>query len=224
MDRLHIFAGHFGSGKTEVALNFTKKLIQAGKPADIVDMDTVNPYFRTVDAREKMEKLGARVIASPFAGSNVDMPTVPADILSVFENRGRFVVFDVGGDDDGAYALGQYKRFFEAEPYSMHLVANARRAMTCSAEDFIDIIDRIEYASRLKFTDIYNNTNIGRETSAEVLMSGMAVIDEVSRIKGLPVAAYCGTKETLSGLSDEFKELSYSMEIQIKMPWDISRG
>ncbi|MBQ8301850.1 MAG: P-loop NTPase [Clostridia bacterium] len=103
--RIHIFSGHFGSGKTEVALNFAMKLKEKGEKVTIVDLDIVNPYFRTNDAREILNKNGIKLIANDFASTNLDMPTVPLNLLSVFDDKESVVIFDVGGDDDGAFAL-----------------------------------------------------------------------------------------------------------------------
>ena len=96
----YIFSGHFGSGKTEVALNFAIRLRQQGKKVNIVDLDIVNPYFRTADARGVLSDTGINLIASPFANSNVDLPTVPADLTRVFCETDTATVIDVGGDED----------------------------------------------------------------------------------------------------------------------------
>ena len=123
-NRIHIFTGHFGSGKTEVALNFALQEKKKGEDVVIVDLDIVNPYFRTNDARNVLMKNGIKVVANNYASSNVDMPTMPLDILSVFSNDNSVVVFDVGGDDDGALALGQYKQYFDKYGYEMHFIVN----------------------------------------------------------------------------------------------------
>ena len=99
--RINIFSGHFGSGKTEVALNFAIKQREMGNRVVIVDFDIVNPYFRTNDARGILEEKGIRLIANEYASSNLDMPTVPLNLLSVFDDKDAVIVFDVGGDDDG---------------------------------------------------------------------------------------------------------------------------
>ena len=127
--RINIFSGHFGSGKTEVALNFAVKERIKGNEVVIVDFDIVNPYFRTNDARGILEKKGIKVIANAYASSNLDMPTVPLNILSVFDNPSSVVIFDVGGDDDGALALGQYKNYFDKLGYEMHFVVNFPTAL-----------------------------------------------------------------------------------------------
>ena len=171
-NRIHIFTGHFGSGKTEVALNFALQEKKKGKDVVIVDLDIVNPYFRTNDARNVLMKNGIKVVANNYASSNVDMPTMPLDILSVFNNDNSVVVFDVGGDDDGALALGQYKQYFDKYGYEMHFIVNTKRPLTRTNDELIEIAERIESASRLKFTDIYNNTNLSDQTDENTLFSG----------------------------------------------------
>ena len=122
--RIHIIVGHYGSGKTEFAINYALKLKETFKKVYIVDLDIVNPYFRTNDERKVLEDLGLSVIASPYASSNVDVPSLPADIHRVFADKEAAVVFDVGGDDDGAVALGRYKQFFNEEAPEMLFVIN----------------------------------------------------------------------------------------------------
>ena len=179
--RINIFSGHFGSGKTEVALNFAIKQREMGNRVVIVDFDIVNPYFRTNDARGILEEKGIRLIANEYASSNLDMPTVPLNLLSVFDDKDAVIVFDVGGDDDGALALGQYKRYFDVQGYAMHFVVNTKRPLTETAEDLAEIAERIETASRLKFTDIYNNTNLSDKTDSMTIMSGYAEIEKLSQ-------------------------------------------
>lgn len=217
--RLHIFVGHFGSGKTEVSLNFAVKNAKEGRNVSIVDIDTVNPYFRANDARDILEKYGIKVIASEYAGTNVDIPTLPGEILSVFNNDDIFGVFDVGGDEDGAYALGRYKNEFEKIGYSMHFVVNTKRPMTQNAEEIAEYIDEIENASRLKITDIINNTNLAGDTNADVLMSDYSEIEKVSNERKIPILYNSGMRKALEGADNKFE-----MEIFIKMPWESERN
>ncbi len=218
-NRIHIFAGHFGSGKTEIALNFAVKNAKDGKNVSIVDLDTVNPYFRTADAADIMKKYGIRVIASEFAATNVDIPTVPAETMSVFDNSDTMGIFDVGGDEDGAYALGRYRNEFVKNGYCMHFVVNTKRPLTQKFEDIIGYAEAVERASGLKITDIFNNTNLADETDTAVLMSGYDVIEKVSRIKNIPIACSCGTKNVLCGIDSN----GFDMEIFIKMPWNTGK-
>jgi hypothetical protein len=215
--RIHIFAGHFGSGKTEIALNFAMKEKQNGNEVTIIDLDIVNPYFRSKDAEKYLKKNEIKLIANRFASSNLDMPIVPAEVLSVFKDNGGVVIFDVGGDDDGAYALGRYLEFFKKFGYEMHFVVNTRRPMTSTTDEFIEIAQRIEDASRLKFTDIYNNTNLSVMTDETTLLSDYGVIEDLSEKMGIPVAAQCGTKAALSKIPDSMNK--FKIEIYLKMPF-----
>ncbi len=211
----YIFAGHFGSGKTEVALNFAKKKAAEGRDVTIIDLDIVNPYFRTADAADILKNFGIRLIASEFANSNLDMPTVAPEVMSVFYKDGGTVIFDVGGDEDGAYALGQYNRFFK--DYNMYFVVNTKRPMTSCENELEEMAHMIENASRLKFTGIVNNTNLGAATDENTLMSDYDIIDELSEKLKVPVVMNSGLPAALKNVPEE----AFEMEINIKMPWQI---
>lgn len=219
--RIDIFSGHFGSGKTEVALNFAIKQREAGKKVTIVDFDIVNPYFRTNDARGCLEEKGIQVIANAYASTNLDMPTVPLNILSVFDNKDTAVIFDVGGDDDGALALGQYKRYFDAQGYKMHFVVNTKRPLTRTAEELIEIAERIETASKLRFTDIYNNTNLSAQTDGNTLFSDYAEIEKLSRKMGIDIEKNCGLRSVLRDVPYDLKKTKFEMEIYLRKPWEL---
>jgi len=217
MKEIHIFAGHFGSGKTEVALNFARKERAKGKSVAIIDIDIVNPYFRTNDAAQILNELGIRLISNGFASTNLDMPIVPSAVLGVFDSAEDVVIFDVGGDEDGALALGQYSRFFATHPYEMHYVINTKRPLTSEVSELIEMANNIEAASRLKFTDIYNNTNLAMQTDTSVLLSGLDTACELSDKMGIPLAYHCGTHATIAGLPEELR--AFEIEITIKMPF-----
>lgn len=219
--RLNIFCGHYGSGKTEVSLNFAIKLAKEGKKVTIVDMDIVNPYFRTADAKKILNDYGIEMIASEFANSNLDIPTVPQEVKKVFFDTDRVIIFDVGGDDDGAFALGQFNAFFQKEDYKMTLVVNTKRPLTGEMSELYDMAKRIEFASRLKFTDIANNTNIGKLTDSKTLMSDYDEIVSLSEKLNLPISMQCGLDVALQDLGEEFSKEKFPMQIYIKMPWEI---
>lgn len=218
--RLNIFCGHFGSGKSEVAINYAIKLADEGKNVTVIDMDNVNPYFRTADAKKVLSEHNIELIASEFANSNLDMPTVPQEVKKVFCDTSRTIVFDVGGDDDGAYILGQFNSYFVKEPYKMTLVVSTKRPLTSTAGELYDMAARIEYASRLKFTDIANNTNIGALTAEDTLLSGYDEIKKLSQSLGVPVTMQCGTPKALKNLPPELEKDKFPMKIYIKMPWE----
>ena len=218
--KIHIFSGHFGSGKTEVALNFAMKRKKAGEKVTIVDFDIVNPYFRTNDAKKILEQNSIKLIANDYASTNLDMPTVPLNILSVFEEDAT-VIFDVGGDDDGAFALGQYKQYFDKYGYEMHLVVNTKRPLTERCEDMLEIAQRIEAASRLKFTDIYNNTNLSVLTDEKTLFSDYGEIEKLSQKMGIIIKKNCGIDAATAAVPDNLKDTVFKMNIYIPKPWEI---
>lgn len=220
-NKIHIFSGHFGSGKTEVALNFALQEKRKGEDVIIVDLDIVNPYFRTNDARIILMKNGIKVIANDYASSNVDMPTMPLDILSVFNSDNAIIIFDVGGDDDGALALGQYKQYFDKYGYDMHFVVNTKRPLTRTKNELTEIAQRIESASRLKFTDIYNNTNLSDKTDENTLFSDYDELKKLSKEMGISITKNCGIDKALSNIPLDLKDTAFHMEICILKPWEI---
>lgn len=175
-----IFTGHFGSGKTEVALNFAVL-----NSATIVDLDIVNPYFRTNDAKNELAELGIEVIASQFANTNVDLPSLPDKIFSVF-NSSEPVVFDVGGDEEGASALGRYNPYFIKNGYEMYFVININRPQTSTIEGIQEMIEMIEQTSRLKVTGLINNSNLLHLTTREDIEKGERLVKEASDKLSIP--------------------------------------
>lgn len=218
--RISIFTGHFGSGKTEVAVNYAIKLSERHNPIAIVDFDIVNPFFRTADARKNLEEKGILVLAPMYANTNVDVPSLPAEINMLFEKKEYRAVFDVGGDDLGAKVLSRYNEEILNDDYEMFFVINTRRPMTLSEKGIEKMIREIEESSRLKVTWLVNNTNLLGETGAEDVLEGGAIIEEVSRRLGIPVGFVSGFKPVLGGidLGDKIEKLY--MQKYIKLPWE----
>ncbi len=186
--RLTLFAGHYGSGKTNIAVNYALTLAAEGKKVCIADLDIVNPYFRTADSREVLEKAGVELISPQFANSNVDLPALPAQAYKLVEDRTVSGVIDIGGDDRGAYALGRYVPYIKKEGnYRMVFVANCYRPLTPTAQEALEVMREIEAACGLPFTDIVNNSNLGTETDPQTVLDSQDFIRELSRLSGLPV-------------------------------------
>lgn len=201
-----IVAGHYGSGKTEFSVNFALSLKEKYEKVILVDLDIVNPYFRSNDSRALLESAGITVIAPSYAGTNVDIPVLPPEIMRIFEEKDAKIVLDVGGDDDGAIALGRYKRFFDASEYKMYLVVNTRRPLTASAQDILQMKTDIESASRLSVTDLVLDTNIADETTADMVVEGYRILEDVQKATHLPISYVCATKEVASELPLAFEE------------------
>ena len=187
-NRLTSFAGHYGSGKTNIAVNYAMLLAGQGKKGCIADLDIVNPYFRTADSAEEFEKAGITLVRPKFANSNVDLPALPAEAYRLVEDRSCYGIMDIGGDDRGAYALGRYVPFMKQEGnYRMVFVANCYRPLTPTAEDALEVMREIEAACGLAFTDIANNSNLASETDAQAVLDSRDFIAQLSRLSGLPV-------------------------------------
>ena len=203
MKRITLFAGHYGSGKTNIALAFARSLRRegAGRVA-IADLDIVNPYFRTKDFRPTLEAEGIELVVSDFANSNVDFPAMPSETYSLVADRGTRVVMDIGGDDRGALALGRYVDDIREEgDYEMVGVVNACRPLTRTVRDTVEALREIEADAALRFTALANNTNLGAETTAETVLSSLGYAREVSAEMGVPVMM----TTCMSSLADELR-------------------
>ena len=206
--RLTLFAGHYGSGKTNIAVNYALKLAEEGKSTYIADLDIVNPYFRTKDSARELEAAGVDLISPLFANSNVDLPALPAEAYRLVTDRETYGIMDIGGDDRGAYALGRYVPALKEENnYRMVFVANASRPLTRTAEDALEVMREIEAACGLRFTDLINNTNLGSETTAETVLGAARYMEELSALSGLPVFATTATDEVAAELSGKIDNI-----------------
>ena len=210
--RLTLFAGHYGSGKTNIAVNYAMLLAEEGKKVCIADLDIVNPYFRTKDSESELEKKGITLICSKYANSNVDLPAIPAESYRLVQDKSCFGVIDIGGDDRGAYALGRFADAIKAEgDYRMAFVLNRYRPLTSTVSDAVEIMREIEAASGIKFNCIVNNSNIGSETTAEVVLDSVDFAEELSRVTGLPIWLYTAEESVAKELS-ELPVLSLSLQ------------
>ena len=195
MKRITLFAGHYGSGKTNLALNFALRLKRGNSAAavTVADLDIVNPYFRTQDSAAELSAAGVALVVSGFANSNVDFPALPKEAYSLFAPRETpwrgedYVIVDVGGDDRGALALGRYVDDIRASDYDMFGVVNFARPLTRTPEDAAAVLREIEAACRLPFTGVVNNTNLGPDTSAADVLASLAPARRVAEILGVPL-------------------------------------
>ena len=188
--RLTLFAGHYGSGKTNIAVNYALHLAAEGKKVCIADLDIVNPYFRTKDSAAVLEAAGVHLISPQFANTNVDLPALPAEAYRLVQDKSIYGIMDIGGDDRGAYALGRYVPALKEENnYRMVFVANASRSLTRTPEEALEVMREIEEACGLSFTDIINNTNLASETTAETVLNSQDYMKKLSSLSGLPIFA-----------------------------------
>ena len=186
--RLTLLCGHYGSGKTNVAVNLAFYLKEQYNNVVVADLDIVNPYFRTKDSIDDFKARGIELICSEYANTNVDIPALPANMYRLTADKDITAVIDVGGDDRGAYALGRLVPEIKAENnFDMLMVINGYRPLTPDAESTIEVMREIEEACKLKFTGLVNNSNIGEETTAEDIIKSIGYANEVSQASGLPI-------------------------------------
>lgn len=186
--RLTLFAGHYGSGKTNIAVNYAIKLAKEGKRVLIADLDIVNPYFRTKDSEEELAASGIELISPRYANTNVDLPALPPESYRLVRDKTAFGIMDIGGDDRGAYALGRFVPDIIAENnFRMAFVVNCYRPLTSTVADTVEIMREIEEAAGLKFTCIVNNSNIGSESTEQTLKDSLDFIDGLCKESGLPL-------------------------------------
>ncbi len=215
--RITLFAGHYGSGKTNIAVNYAVRLKDMSLPVVIADLDIVNPYFRTKDSEAELKEKGIELLCSEFAGTNLDIPALPQTMYRAVQDKNTYAVMDIGGDDVGAVALGRFAPFIKEEQnYEMIFVANFYRPLTRSAEDALEIMREIEAASHLEFTAIANNSNLGEDTAAEDVLSTLGEIHRLSELSSLPVVMTAAKEEICAALEGKIDNL-FPLKLQSKI-------
>ena len=201
--RLTLFAGHYGSGKTNIAVNYAYKLAAEGKQVCIADLDIVNPYFRTKDSEAELSALGIRLVSPQYANTNVDLPALPAESYRLVQDKSTYGIMDIGGDDRGAYALGRFADAIKSEnDYRMAFVVNCYRPLTSTVEDTVTIMREIEAACGIRFNCIVNNSNLGEETDAQTVRNSLDFIEALSKTTGLEVWMHPAEQSVANELSE----------------------
>jgi len=190
--KIIIICGHYGAGKTNIAVNISVKLKEQTELVyTVVDLDMVNPYFRSADNTEDLKKHGIDFIGPEFANTNVDISVFPSEILSVFDNKDKRAVIDVGGDGNGAAVLGSLADKIKRENYEMIYVVNKYRNLTKNTEAAINLAKLIEHKSKLKITSIINNSNIGSLTTPREIFDSVKYAREISDLLEAPLIGTC---------------------------------
>jgi len=232
--RFTIVTGHYGCGKTNLSVNLALDLTARYSQVTLVDLDVVNPYFRSSDYTALLERHGVRVIAPTFAGTTLDTPVLSPAIASAFEADGA-VIFDVGGDDAGATALGRYSKDIAPLDYDLLYVINRYRSLTTTAEEAAALLAEIEGAAHLKATGVVNNSHLRGDTTAATVRDSVEFARETARLLDLPLrfttvpialaAEFSATDDvTASGSAGQdsasFIENAYPVQIHVRTPWE----
>ncbi len=213
--RITLLAGHYGSGKTNIAVNMALELKKQRDNVAIADLDIVNPYYRTRDSEEELKNAGVRMIVSAYANSNLDIPAMPDAMYAVTDDPTLCSIIDVGGDDRGALALGRLAPKILEEDYDMFLVVNRFRPLTRTAEEVEEVRQEIEFACGIPFTGIINNSNLGAETTAETILSSLQYAKDVSALTGLPVVFTSIEESLYPALKGKIENL-FPMKLQAR--------
>lgn len=227
MKKVYVLIGNYGSGKTELALNFAFKAAETGR-TELLDLDMVNTYFRLTERGNMTRMKEIRLVSPNYACSGVETLSLPAEVASAFAMDWDTVVFDVGGDAVGSTALGRYHQdFMELEEGSLEVlnVINTRRPLAGTVEKIVRLQEDMQRHSRLKITGMINNTNLATATSPADLRDGYEIIKQVSEITGVPVMYTSGKKEMLDVFLAEGHDAKYigtplAIDTYMQRDWD----
>ena len=220
MKRIQIITGHYGSGKTEYAVNLALHLVQEHENVALADMDIVNPYFRSYEQAKRLEEAGVRVIVTSCGGI-ADIPAINPEVMSIFQQEKWTGVLDIGGDPIGARVLARFAPQLKPEEFDLLFVLNANRPETKDVESALQYMQGIEAECRQKITGIVNNTHLCGETTAEEILKGAALAHALSERTSLPVIHHAVQKKFVEQVQDKLKEPVLPMNIYMKKPWEI---
>lgn len=221
--RIRIITGHYGSGKTEFAVNYATMLVgKSDRKVALADMDIVNVYFRSREVRDKLTKLGIRMMDSSV-NTSADLPAIPAEMYTPFLDKSYEYIIDLGGNDVGTTVLGRYKDILEPEEIDFFMVVNVYRPDTANVEKILQQKNKLEYSSGLSVTGFINNSNVVRETKAKNILYGDEILKEVSRKTKVPIRYTTYVEEVVLDMTKEVKEKLSGEVIPLKYfmrePW-----
>ena len=217
-----VITGHYGVGKTNLAINLALDARDAGMEVRVADLDIVNPYFRSSDYRCLLEDAGVQVIAPRYAGPTLDAPAISGQVSAALEwtrgERGRLLIVDAGGDDAGATALGRFAGGIAEGDYDLLYVVNRSRNLTHDAHEALSVLREIEAASHLHATAVANNTHLADFTDGEVLSRGVGFAQEVAALAGLPLAFSAVPRRMLEDA--DIPGVRYPVSVYVRKPWE----
>ena len=214
--RVNVICGHYGTGKTNLSINLAIECARSGESVTLIDLDVVNPYFRSADYSDVLTKEGVKVIGPNFANTNLDTPSLPGAIAGAIE-MGERVIIDVGGDDAGATALGVYSRQVNESKPDVIYVINRYRSLTTTPAEAVEILREIESAARIRATGIINNSHLKSQTDARTVTDSIPFAEEVARMTGLPLMFSTAPRDVLSLNNIEG---IHPIDVYVRTPWE----
>ena len=220
MKRMQIITGHYGSGKTEYAVNLARSLAGHMENVVLADLDIVNPYFRSYEQTKMLEDAGVKVIVTSCGGV-ADIPALNPEVMSVFQDKKWNGVLDIGGDPIGARVLARFAYQIHEDEYDLLFVLNANRPETKDVDCALQYMLGIEAECHLKVTGIVNNTHLCGETTVEEIYKGAALAQALSEKTGLPVVHHAVQKKFAEEVKEQLREPVLPMNIYMRKPWEI---
>ena len=220
MKRMQIVTGHYGSGKTEYAVNLAMNLVEKMENVVLADLDIVNPYFRSYEQTKMLEDAGVKVIVTSCGGV-ADIPALNPAVMSVFQDKKWNGVLDIGGDPIGARVLARFAHQIHEDEYDLLFVLNANRPETKDVDSALQYMRGIEAECHLKVTGIVNNTHLCAETTPEEIIKGAALARALSAKTGLPIVHHAVQKKFVDQVADQLTEPVLPMNIYMRKPWEI---
>ncbi len=188
LPRVVVFCGGYGSGKTEVAVNFALHLASEGRKVQLADLDIVNLYFRSREVREELASRGVRVLVPEEPLARADLPVILPEVKGAIEHTDGVLVLDVGGDPIGARVLGGMAHALLAAEHANLFVVNSRRPFTDTPEKTGRMIAEIGRVSGVPITGMVVNSHLIDETTLAVVEEGIRLAEEVQRDTGIGIA------------------------------------
>ena len=217
--RLSIVTGHYGTGKTEFAVNLALSLAAGEAQVMLADLDIVNPYFRSRERRQLLEEAGIRLVSTSQTCADADVPAIPAELLAILEDRAVRGVLDIGGDPAGARVLARFQPKIVREDYQLIYVLNANRPEVRTPETAVRYLRAIEETTGLACSALVNNTHLCGETTEAEILKGAAQAEAVFRETGIPVLCHMAEERFLPGLK-KLREPVFPITIRMKKPWE----
>jgi hypothetical protein len=214
-----VYIGPFGSGKTELSLNSALQMAAQGGGIALVDLDIVNPFFRSGERRALLEEAGVTVIAPLFVNTTVEVPALPPEVLSAFTGRWECTIFDVGGDPEGATALGRYHAEFEKAARHVRCVVNTRRPFTSTPDGIAGMAWEMEKRGRIKIDALVNCTNLSYETTPEVVLEGERIVLEAAALLGIPLEFTAARRDLCEEVAERSAAAVMPLDIYLKPVW-----
>jgi MinD-like ATPase involved in chromosome partitioning or flagellar assembly len=213
--------GGFGSGKTEIAINYSIYCKKNYNQVAIVDLDIVNPYFRIREVKDTLNHKDIKVIAPQDEWAYADLPLISPEIKGLIQDADYHLILDAGGDDIGTVVLGNFKSFLKDSDYEMLLVVNSYRPFTQSIPQIKQMAQEIENTSRLKISGVISNPNLSTQTDEEIIKQGHILIKRAAQKLKLPLKFICIDERFSKKLKTEnFKEAVFYIKRFMKLPWE----